>query len=97
MSKISKADACVKRTVAVLVCQYDCGERWLFREKYSDGTWQTSKCDYPSEEWCRMIIEGLQTELGCAPDAPVFHGGWHLPKNWKDRKFQHSYASVKTH
>ena len=91
--KLQHSSPRVKRTIAIFVCSYDYDygdERYLFMEKHSDGTWQESEYDYPSEEWCRMMIEDLQAD-GCASGALIYPGWKHCPRNWKDRKFQRSY------
>ena len=91
--KLQHSSPEVKHTVAIFVCYYDYApHRYLFVEKLSDGTFQESQYDYPSEDWCRDMIEGLQTELNCAPDALVFPGGYHLPFDWRKRKLHPSFC-----
>ena len=83
-------DTPVKQTVTIFVCWYDYRARWFFVEQHKDGTLKESKFNYPSEFLCEYMIDGLQTDLGCAPDATVRSGGYRLPHDWKHRTFHPS-------
>lgn len=80
-----------KTTTDIFICWYDFGQRWLFVELHEDGTLQVSEYNYPTESWCREMVEALQTECNCAPWANVHFGGYCLPRDWKTRKFHPSF------